>query len=173
MTTKRIVIKLGSMSADEVAQLLDMVADSAEADDAPEADAPEADDADVEAVHALAEASRRLSRCRDMLVDAAADADSGEGDAARDADEAFARAAREAESARRGVEDVEAGIGNEVAREDLREACWRIGRVESAAREAGEAAGNGRGGLAARLAGDAVDDALAAVGLVTVAVMAL
>ena len=45
MTTKHIVIKLGSMSADEVAKLLDMVADSAEADDAPEADAPEADDA--------------------------------------------------------------------------------------------------------------------------------
>lgn len=38
MTTKHIVIKLGGMDADEVAQLLDMVADSAEADDASEAD---------------------------------------------------------------------------------------------------------------------------------------
>ena len=163
--TKRIAINLRSLDADKVAKLLDMVADSAEADGSAEADVPVVVDPNMEAVSALADASRHLSKCRDMLVKAAAGAD---------ADDAFARAAHEAESARWGVEDVVAGlVGHEAVREDLREACWRIGRVESAAHGAGEATGEGRGGHAARLAGGAADDALVAVGLVTVAVMAL
>ena len=172
--TKHIAIKLGNMNADEVARLLDMVADSADVDDAPEDDgSAEADDAGIEAVHALADASKRLAKCRDLLVGAAADVDSGEGDAAREAVEAFSRATHEAESARYGVNDVADGIGNKGAREDLREACWRIWLAKTATSAAGEAAGRGDGGLAARMAGDAVEDVLAAVGLVTVAVMAL
>lgn len=163
MTTKHIAINLGSLDAEKVAQLLDMVNGFAEAD------APDAVDPNMEAVSALADASKHLYKCRDMLVKAASGAAVG----ADDADEAFARAAHEAESARWGVEDVMPGVECEAAREDLREACWRIGRVESAARDAGDAAGKVSGGLAARMAGDAVNDALVAVGLVTASVMAM
>lgn len=123
----------------------------------------------AKAILATAEATKRLSKCRDMLKGAAADADSGEGGAARD----VARAGAEAESARLYIEDAMLGLEQGRAREDLRDACWYIVHIEDAARAAVTAVGDGHGELAACLANNAARDTLKAAGLVSFAVLSM
>ena len=110
-----------------------------------------ADDPNIEAALNMSRAVRRLHRCDDMLVEAAAKADSGDPTAA----EELAKAARQAELARWYTEGAELWIKREKPWKDLGEVRRCIKHVESVARDALEAIGKCRSGDAARLAKEA------------------